>query len=82
MIFRKKAQVFLGFLLVPFLAGRPRFRLVVPVGLTVGLAMDGAESTEGKVAVGLVGFSRWNLLSNFWRCCIAEAGSHILSSSG
>ena len=53
---KKGSDLFLGLLLVPFLAGRPRFCLVVLVGLTVGLAIGGAESTRGEIAVGLVGF--------------------------
>ena len=42
---------------MPFLVGRPRFRLVVLVGLTVSLAMGGAESNGGEIVVGFVGFS-------------------------
>ena len=47
LIFRKKAQVFLGLLVVPFLAGRPGFCMVVLMLLTVGLAMGRAELTGG-----------------------------------
>ena len=35
--------------------GRPRFRLGGLVGLTVGLAIGGAVSIAGEVAVGLSG---------------------------
>ena len=40
--------------LLALLAGRPRFRLVLAlaVGLTVGLAIGGAELMGGEVAVG------------------------------
>ena len=79
---KAEAQVILAFLIVPVLAGRPRFCLVAPVGLTVGLAIGGAVSTGGDVAVGLSGFSWWNLLSSFQRCCTAEAGSQVFSFSG
>ncbi len=43
------------------LAGLPRFRLVLEasaLGLTVGLAIGGAESMGGEVAVGFSGWSR------------------------
>ncbi len=52
-----KVQLFLARLLVPFaLAGRPRFRLVLEAsGLIVGLAIGGAKSIGGEVAVGLSG---------------------------
>ena len=62
---KAEAQVILAFLLALVLAGRPRFCLVAPVGLTVGLAIGGAVLTEGDVAVGLSRFSWWNLLSSF-----------------
>ena len=65
----------------PF-AGRPRFRLGGLVGLTVGLAIDGAVSIAGEVAVGLSGWSLWNELMSFLRCWTAEAGSQVFSSFG
>ena len=49
-------------------AGRPRFRLRGLVGLTVGLAIGGAVSIAGEVAVGLSGWSLWNDLMSFLRC--------------
>ena len=64
------------------LAGRPRFCLGGPVGLTVGLAIGGAVSIAGEVAVGLSGWSLWNELMSFLRCWTAEAGSQVFSSSG
>ncbi len=50
-------QLFLARLLVPLtLAGRPRFLLVIEAsGLTVGLAIGGAESIGEEVAVGFSG---------------------------
>ncbi len=55
-----EVQLFLARLLVPFaLAGWPRFCLVLEAsGLIVGLAIGGAESIGGEVAVGLSGWSR------------------------
>ena len=44
---------FFAFSLGVLVAGRPRFRLLL--GLTVGLAIGGAVSVGGEVAVGLVG---------------------------
>ena len=56
---KQKVQFFLARLLA-LLAGRHRFRLVVDlaVGLTIGLAIGGAELMDEKVAVG---FLRWSL---------------------
>ena len=71
-------QLFLARLLVPLaLAGRPRFRLVLAsaLGLTVGLAIGGAESIGGEVAVGFSGWSRWKVLMSLRRCSTAKAGS-------
>ena len=45
--FQEESLGLSAFLLVPFLAGRPCFCLVVPLGLTVGLAMGGVESIGG-----------------------------------
>ncbi len=55
-----EVQLFLARLLVPLaLAGRPRFCLVLEAsGLILGLAIGGAESIGGEVAVGLSGWSR------------------------
>ncbi len=54
-----EVQLFLACLLVPLsLAGLPRFCLVLEtsaLGLTVGLAIGGAESIGGEIAVGLSG---------------------------
>ena len=84
----------LGFLLVafslsPHLAyflthpvGRPYFRLRGLGSLIVGLTIGGAVSMTGKVAVGLSKWSLWNVLISFPRCWIAEADSHVFSSSG
>ncbi len=51
-----EVQLFLACLLVPLaLAGLSRFRLVLKasaIGLTVGLAIGGAESIGGEIAVG------------------------------
>ncbi len=56
-----KVQLFLARLLVPFaLTGLSRFRLVLKasaLGLTVSLAIGGAESIGREVAVG---FSKWS----------------------
>ncbi len=55
-----EVQLFLVRLLVPFtLAGLPHFCLVLEdSGLIVDLAIGGAESIGGEVAVGLSGWSR------------------------
>ncbi len=65
-------------------AGLPHFHLfeVLALGLTVGLAIGGAESMGGKVAVGFFGWSEWKLLMSLWRCITAEAGSQVFSSLG
>ena len=56
-----EAQLFLVRLLVPLaLASQPRFCLMLvtsALGLTLGLAIGGAESIGREVAVG---FSRWS----------------------
>ena len=52
------------------------------MGLIVGLAIGGAVSMAGEVAVGLSGWSVWNELMNFLRCWTAEAGFQVFSSSG
>ena len=49
-------------------AGHPRFRLRGLVGLTVGLAIGGAVSIAGEVAVGLSRWFLWNELVSFLRC--------------
>ena len=37
--------------------------------MAVGLAIGGAVSMAGEVAVGLSGWSLWNELMSFLRCC-------------
>ena len=53
---KQKVQFFVARLLA-LLAGRPRFRLVVDLvfGLTLGLAIGGAELMGQEVAVGFLG---------------------------
>ncbi len=78
-------QLFLARLLVLLaLAGRPRFCLVLEasIGLTIGLAVAGAESIGGEVAVGLSGWSRWKVLMSLRRCSTTKAGSQVFSSLG
>ncbi len=79
-----EVQVFLARLLASLaLAGLPRFCLVIEAsGLTIGLAIGGAESIGGEVAVGFSGWSRWKVLMSLRRCSIAEARSQVFSSSG
>ena len=48
--------------------GRPCFCLKGSTGLVVGLAIGGAMSMAGKVAVDLSGWSLWNELMSFLRC--------------
>ena len=55
------------------LVGCPSFCLAV--SWTVGLAMGGAESRGGDVAVGFLGWSLWKVLTIFRRCMMAENGS-------
>ncbi len=76
-------QLFLVRLLVPLaLAGRPHFRLVIEAsGLTVGLAIGGAEFIGGEVAVGFSGWSRWKVLMSLQRCSTAEVGFQVFFSS-
>ena len=51
------------------LAGWPRFRLVVSlVGLTIGLAIGGAELIWEKVAIGFSKYFLWKELISFFRC--------------
>ena len=68
------------------LAGHPRFCLGgskdLTVSLIVGLAIGGAVSIAGEVAVDLSGWILWNELMSFLRCWTAEAGSEVFSSSG
>ena len=52
------------------------------MGLTVGLAIGGAVSIAGEVAVGLSGCSLWKELMGFLRCWTAEAGFQVFFSSG
>ncbi len=83
---RKKleVQVFLVHLLALLsFGGLPRFRLleVSVLGLTVGLAIGGAESMGGEVAVGFSGWSRWKLVMSLRRCITAEVGSQVFFSS-
>ena len=77
----QKVQFFLARLLA-LLSGRPCFRLVVDlaIGLTVSLAMGGAELMDKKVTVGFSGWSLWNNLINFLRCWIAEKSSQVFFS--
>ena len=52
------------------------------MALTIGLAIGGAASIIGEVAVGLSGRFLWNKLMSFLRCWTAEAGSQVFSFSG
>ena len=73
---------FLAFLLA-LLVNQPRFRLVVGlVGLTIGLAIDGAELIGKEVAVGFSGCFLWKELINFFGCWTANNGSQVCFSSG
>ena len=55
--------------LLALLAGSSCFRLVIGlIGLTVGLAIDGAELMGGEVAVGFFEFFMWKELISFFRC--------------
>ena len=80
---KQKVQFFLACLLA-FLASWPCFRLMIDmaVGLTIGLAIGGAESTGRKIAVGFLGWSLWKKLISFLRCFPAEIGSKVFSSLG
>lgn len=81
---KAEAQMVLAFLLPPVLAGRPCYCFVASIsfeGFVVGLAIGGAVLIGGELAVNLLGFSQWNLLSNFQRYCTAKAGSQISSLS-
>ena len=51
------------------------------VGLTIGLAIAGAELTSKEVAVGFLGWSLWNELISFLRYCIAKTGFQVFFSS-
>ncbi len=67
------------------LADLPRFRLVLEssaLGLTVSLAIGGAESIGGKVTVSFSRWSWWKVLMSLRRCSIAEVGSQVFSPSG
>ena len=65
------------------LAGRPRFRLLLwAPDFTIGLAVGRALSIGVEIAVDLLGFSLWKVLTSFQRCWIADAGSQVFSSSG
>ena len=79
----QKVQFFLACMLA-LLAGRPHFRLVVDlaIGLTLGLAIGGAELIGGEFAVGFLRWSLWNELISFLRCCTAKTGFQVFSSSG
>ncbi len=48
----------------------------------VGLAIGGAESKGGEVAVGFSGCSLWKVLINFRRYMTADEGSQVFFSSG
>ena len=52
---KQKVQFFLAYLMA-LLAGRPRFRLVVDlaVGLTISLAIGGAELMCGEIVIGFL----------------------------
>ena len=64
------------------LAGRPRFRLLLwAPDFTVRLAVGRAVSMGVEIAVDLLRFSLWNVLTSLQRCWIAEAGSQVFSSS-
>ncbi len=80
-------QLFLAHLLVLLaLAGQLRFRLVLEAcvlttGLIVGLVISGVESISGEVAIGLSGWSWWNVLMSLQRYSTTKAGSQVFSSS-
>ena len=53
-----KVQLFLAYFLVPLvLVGQSCFCLVLEIGFSVGLAINGAESISGMVAIGFFGYS-------------------------
>lgn len=54
---KTKSWVNLAFLLVPLLFGRPRFCLIAPLGLIVGLIIGKAISMEEDVTVSFSKFS-------------------------
>ena len=67
------------------LVGRPYLHLAVDrsgENLTVGLAVGGAKSTRGEIAVDLFGWSLWKVLSSFQRYYTVDIGSQVFSSSG
>ena len=72
-------------LLVPLaLADWLCFCLVLAVlakGLTVGLAINGAESVSREVAVGFSGCSLWKVIMSLQRCWMANAGFQVFFSS-
>ena len=73
---KQKVEFFLARLLA-LLAGRPCFCLVVDlaVALTVGLVIGGVELMSKEVAIDFLGWSLWNELISFLRCCTVETGS-------
>ena len=44
------------------------------------LAISETKSIGGEVTVGLSEWSLWKVLTNFWRCSTADAGSQVLLS--
>ena len=87
---KSKVQLIFPRLLTPLVfVGLPYFCLAadssrkdLAIGLTVGLALGGAELVGGEVAVGFSGCSLWKVLTSLQRCWMADAGSQIFSSSG
>ncbi len=81
---RLEVQVFLAHLLAPLsFVGLICFCLLEAsaLELTVGLAIGGAKSIGGEIAVGLSRWSWWKVLMSLQKCSTAEAGSQVFSSS-
>ena len=72
-----KTQFFACLLALP--ANCPRICLR-GVGLTVGLAIGGAESMGGEIAIDVLGYSLWKQLISFLRCQTADKGFQVFFS--
>ncbi len=78
-----EVQVFLARLLALLsFADLPRFCLLEAsaLGLTVGLAIGGAEFIGGEVTIGLFGWLWWKVLMSLQRCSTIEVSSQMFSS--